>query len=96
MNIHVMKPLVTWCICLCIIAVRTNGTGGEWRNYSKLTTHQISTLVAAFTNNFYLNKTTLMEVALQTGLPKQAILRWFSNKRKRMKRGKIQKALSFS
>ena len=54
---------------------------------------QKSILEGSFTHLCYIDKTTLKELALQTGLRDEQVARWFKNKRLR---GKCKGPLSLS
>ena len=60
------------------------------RKYSRLNPRQISLLEAAFTNNNYLTKTTLMQVAHQTSLCEKRIRVWFQYRRSNIKNRRKQ------
>ena len=62
---------------------------GKRKKPSRLDDQQRSALEASFNVQRFQNKTTLKELALQTGLSGKEISQWFSNKRhlKRKRRG---------
>ena len=51
-----------------------------------LNNSQKSVLKAAFTYNCFPNKTTLMQLAQQTGLTKQRVSQWFTTRRSYIRR----------
>ena len=71
-------------------------TGSQGKNCSRYTPHQRSLLEAAFASNFYPTKTTLLQVAEQTGLGEERVRRWLINKRVRTKRAKMNETLDIS
>ena len=83
-------------IHLCIIAVHANKKGVELSKNSILNISQMSVLETEFTNNPYPTKTTIMQVAQQTGLLEQRVRRWFANKRLQARREKIIPTILFS
>ena len=76
------------------IAVNATKTGREPRKYLIVNLRQKSVLEAAFANNYYLNKTTLMHVAQETGLCKEQIRVWFQNRRSCIRRARNKGTIS--
>ena len=56
-------------------------TAGQLRTCLFVNPSQKSVLEAAFVNNSYLNKTTLMQAVQQTGLCEKEIICWFVTRR---------------
>ena len=76
------------------IEVNAITTGKEPRKYSILIPRQKLVLEAAFANNYFLNKTTLMHLTQQTGLCKGKILRWFKHRRSCIRRASEKGTIS--
>ena len=71
-------------------------TTGVERKITKLNQYQKSVLETAFAIYPYANKTTLKELALQTGISEKQVNVWFKNKRSLTKLRKSEGAPSFS
>ena len=83
---------------LCTIYVRMKhlhaGTiPGELCKHAKLTTRQLFLLEAAFSNSYYINKTTQIHLAQQTGLCERSIRSWFNRKRSKIKPVRMERTL---
>ena len=80
------------CLHLSIIAASEE----KVRNYStrlRLTIGQTSVLEAAFRNNCFPNKDTLMLLAQQTGLTERRVRRWLSERRTKIRHGRKEGAV---
>ena len=65
------------------------------RNGSKPNKHQRSILERTFAEFRYINRSTIKQLALQTGLQKAQVSRWFSNKRRKKEKKQRKGTLSF-
>ena len=61
---------------------------GARKKYSMINKHQRSVLEAAFTVQFFPNKTSLEQLALQTGLNAIKVAKWFAFRRLKTRQGK--------
>ena len=61
---------------------------------SILSMNQRLVLQRSFAVHCYLNKTTLKELAMQTGLPRRQVSKWFSDERYKTKSGKSEQISS--
>ena len=88
--------MISLCMCLCIIPGLKCQTAEKVINYARISTYQLSLLEVAFANDYYINKTTLMQLIQQTGLNKKRIRNWFINKRTKVRHERIKGTLSTS
>ena len=84
-----------YLLYVILYAIRTAFKSQKLRKHSRLNAHQLSVLEAAFSENVFLNQTTLKQLACQTGIKKARIRSWFYAKRKyirkRMEEGTLSK-----
>ena len=61
---------------------------GAGNQYLKINEQQRSVLEACFRDQFFPNKTTLEQLALQTGLKERQLSKWFTNRKCRLRQKK--------
>ena len=82
--------LITCYILVCVVAVHATTTNSKENDCSRLNPSQISALEAAFAKDIYLSRFPLLQVVKQTGLSKQRIVKWFEERRRLEKSGKVR------
>ena len=78
-------------VIIQILLVHVGGSKPESRKFLRLNSRQTSLLEESFAAHNYPSSTTLAKLALQTGLQRLQIIRWFGNKRQTAGEGKCGK-----
>ena len=78
--------MCSWCIYYALAAtyhiLNIDGAIPLLRNQSKMNEYQKTVLERSFAVQFYLNKTSLKELVLKTGLKESQVQHWFENSRR--------------